>query len=79
MIKPNDTMTVEDMGMPFHKTPYKSGNLFVNFTIAFPDQINQKQITQVKDILSDQKAPASAISELNSVETKIEMKVFDES
>jgi len=38
-IKPNTTMTCEGLGMPFHKTPYKFGNLFVNFKVKFPDQM----------------------------------------
>lgn len=41
VIKPNDMMTCEDLGMPFHKTPYKYGNLFITFNIAFPDKISQ--------------------------------------
>lgn len=44
VIKPNDTMTCEDLGMPFHKTPYKFGNLFITFTVEFPDEINQGQV-----------------------------------
>jgi len=39
VIKPNDIMTCEDLGMPFHKTPYKNGNLFITFTINFPDKM----------------------------------------
>ena len=39
MIKPNDVMTCEDLGMPFHKTPYKYGNMFITFSIKFPDRI----------------------------------------
>jgi len=38
-IKPNTTMTCEGLGMPFHKTPYKFGNLFINFKVKFPDQM----------------------------------------
>ena len=37
VIKPDDLMTCEDLGMPFHKTPYKNGNLFIKFNIKFPD------------------------------------------
>ena len=33
VIKPNSTMTCEGLGMPFHKTPYKFGNLFISFKI----------------------------------------------
>lgn len=40
-------MTCEDLGMPFHKTPYKHGNLFINFKIKFPDTINAQQMTSI--------------------------------
>ncbi len=39
MIKPNSLMTIRDMGMPFHKTIYQSGNLFVMFKVTFPDTL----------------------------------------
>lgn len=41
VIKPNDTMTVEGLGMPFHKTSYKNGNLFITFNIKFPDTVDK--------------------------------------
>ena len=44
VIKPDDLMTIEGLGMPFHKTNYKNGNLFVKFTIKFPDQVELNQI-----------------------------------
>ena len=40
IIRPDSTMTCEGLGMPFHKTPYKFGNLFIKFTVKFPDQLN---------------------------------------
>lgn len=40
VIKPNEIMTCEDLGMPFHKTPYKNGSLFITFSVKFPDQID---------------------------------------
>jgi len=42
--KPNSTMTCEGLGMPFHKTPYRFGNLFITFKVRFPDQVNSGQI-----------------------------------
>jgi DnaJ family protein A protein 2 len=39
VIQPNSIMTVEGLGMPFHKTNYKHGNLFINFSIKFPDTV----------------------------------------
>ena len=44
IIKPNTLMTVEGLGMPYHKTPYKYGNLFINFKIKFPEKLNEEQM-----------------------------------
>lgn len=38
-------MTCEGLGMPFHKTSYKNGNLFITFSIKFPDQIDADQVS----------------------------------
>ena len=43
VIKPNTLMTIEDKGLPFHKNPYKFGNLFVLFTVKFPDSLSSAQ------------------------------------
>lgn len=65
--------------MPFHKTPYKYGNLFINFKIKFPEKLNENQIDQVKTVLSGQAKSKNMINAIKSVE-KIEMLVpFDES
>jgi len=36
-------MTVEDKGLPFHKNPYKFGNLFILFKVVFPDSLNKNE------------------------------------
>jgi|TARA_B110000285_G_scaffold36666_1_gene39669 DnaJ-class molecular chaperone len=41
VIKPDTLMTVEDKGLPFHKNPYKFGNLFVLFHVKFPETLNE--------------------------------------
>ena len=38
--------------MPYHKTSYKLGNMFVKFKITFPKQIDQNQIQSVQQTLS---------------------------
>ena len=43
VIKPNTTMTCEGLGMPFHKTTYKYGNLFINFVVKFPESVSEGQ------------------------------------
>ena len=40
VIKPNSMMTCEGLGMPFHKTPYEFGNLFVLFKVKFPEKVS---------------------------------------
>jgi len=41
VIKPDSLMTIEEKGLPFHKNPYKFGNLFVIFTVVFPTSLDQ--------------------------------------
>jgi DnaJ-class molecular chaperone len=55
VIKPNSLMTIEEKGLPFHKNPYKFGNLFVLFKIKFPESLNATQLEQVKTMLKSQK------------------------
>ena len=49
IIKPGDIRTVEELGMPIMRTPYKFGNLFISFEVEFP---RPKSITkaQAKDL-----------------------------
>jgi DnaJ family protein A protein 2 len=52
VIKPDDIKTVEDKGLPFHKTPYKSGNLFIVFKIKFPESLTTEKVSQVQTALA---------------------------
>jgi len=45
VIKPDDIKTIEEKGLPFHKTPYKSGNLFIVFKIKFPESLSADKVT----------------------------------
>lgn len=72
-------MCVEGLGMPFHKTPYKFGNLFIQFKIKFPERLEEDQVKEVKTILSSQAKSQKQMSAIKAVE-KIEMLMpFDES
>lgn len=53
VVKPNSMMTCEGLGMPFHKTPYKFGNLFITFKIVFPEQMGPTEITNMQKTLKD--------------------------
>jgi DnaJ family protein A protein 2 len=43
IIKPEQILTLEDKGMPFHKNPFKLGNLFIMFKVYYPDAIPLEQ------------------------------------
>lgn len=43
VIKPDQVLTVEEKGMPFHKNPFRFGNLFIMFKIKFPEKIQASQ------------------------------------
>ena len=37
VIKPGEVLTASDLGMPCFHQPYKFGNLFITFSIKFPE------------------------------------------
>lgn len=41
VIKPEQIMTIEEKGMPFHKNSFKFGNLFIMFKVVFPEKITR--------------------------------------
>lgn len=73
VIKPDDLMTIEGLGMPFHKTNYKNGNLFVKFSIKFPDSVDASQISEITNILKEQRQTKAQSSAVSAVEEKIQM------
>lgn len=64
--------------MPFHKTPYKFGNLFILFKIKFPDNVNQGQIEQIGKVLSGQKKSQAQLEAVQSVEDVQKLEPFNE-
>lgn len=63
VIKPDEIKCVPDKGLPFHKTAYKTGNLYVIFKVTFPTSIPQKHLAQVTEALSMQKKPDEDMSD----------------
>ncbi len=55
IVKPNSLMTLKDHGMPFHKTSYQFGHLFVLFKVTFPDRMDAAMFDKLKECLP--KAP----------------------
>lgn len=77
VIKPDDLKTVPDKGLPFHKQPYKFGNLFIMFKVTFPDSIPVDQLPALKAALPGP-AAAAEDAEMADAETLM-LQAFDES
>jgi len=71
-------MTCEGLGMPFHKTPYKFGNLFVKFNVKFPETMNQSQIDAASTILSSQGKSAQEKKDFENADEQVTLVKFDE-
>lgn len=77
MIKPDALMTVEEKGLPFHKTPYQFGNLFILFHVKFPENLNDNQIGLVNSTLSAMKKNRADV-DMDVAETVILRKFQEE-
>lgn len=75
VIKSDDIKTVENHGMPYHKSPYKFGNLFVVFKVVFPDKLQKAQIDKIGEALVAQKKKGDV--DMDVAETS-ELKAFQE-
>ena len=73
IIRPNSVMTVEGRGMPMYKIPHKYGNLFIVFTLKFPDKMNKENLEMIKSLfpvkekieISPEKGIAKQLIEFN--------------
>lgn len=75
VIKPDDLKTVPEKGLPFHKQPYKFGNLFVMFKVTFPDSMPVDKIPAVQSALP---GPTADGDEAMDAETCM-LQAFEES
>ena len=66
VIKPDDLKTIADKGLPFHKAPFKFGNLFVMFKVSFPDSIPVPKVAALKASLP---GPATTADDEMDAET----------
>lgn len=51
IVNNGEIMTVEELGMPFFGRNYKYGNLFIEFTVAFPASLTKAQMKTARDAL----------------------------
>ena len=76
VIKPDDLKTVPDKGLPFHKQPYKFGNLFVMFKVTFPESIPVAKVAGLKQALP---GPASTADDADMDAETFTLSAFEES
>ncbi len=50
IIKPGDLKTVKECGMPFFNSPYRFGNLYLQFNIIFPAKVSEDQKNQLSKV-----------------------------
>lgn len=55
IIKPGELKTVEECGMPFFEAPNRFGNLFIDFNIVFPKNVDDTQSAQLKELFKNEK------------------------
>ena len=60
VIKPDDLKTVPEKGLPFYKSPYRFGNLFIKFSVTFPDSIPVAKLPSITSALPAPETPADA-------------------
>lgn len=79
VIKPNQLKTVKELGLPFFESPFRFGNLYINFDILFPNNIDENQAKLLKEILAEQyksiKQPTNKVEEQYSM---VDFKIEDE-
>lgn len=60
-------MTIEEKGLPFHKNPYKFGNLFVLFKVTFPESLGAAELENVRETLKGMKKKNAKMSATDEV------------
>ena len=48
VIKPDAWMCVREEGMPIQGRPYEKGNLYIHFTVEFPDTVTEAQVAALR-------------------------------
>lgn len=48
VIKPDAFKCIKDEGMPVHGRPYQKGNLYVRFTVVFPDSLSPDVVAKLR-------------------------------
>lgn len=58
VVKPDTWMRVADEGMPTQGRPYEKGNLYIHYTVDFPDALTAEQVQALRGVLGGDPAGA---------------------
>lgn len=63
LVRPNDVLRVADQGMPYPRSPFQHGSIFVKFDIEFPEDgaLNADKIKKLRKILPASLAPMDTV------------------
>lgn len=50
VIKPDAWMAIKGEGMPIHGRPYEKGNMYIHFTVEFPDVVTPEQSAALRSV-----------------------------
>lgn len=45
VIKPDSFYCIQDEGMPVHGRPFQKGNIYVHFTVEFPESLDESVVS----------------------------------
>ena len=76
IIKPGVLKTVHECGMPFFESPYRFGNLYINFNIVFPSSLDEEQMKGLKELFP---SADMEIEEDKTIKEKYTMTEYNES
>ena len=76
IIKPGVLKTVHECGMPFFESPYRFGNLYINFNIVFPSSLDEEQMKGLKGLFP---SADMEIEEDKTIKEKYTMTEYNES
>nr|QKY15040.1 dnaj-like protein/chaperone protein dnaj 2 (DJA2) [Polytomella parva] len=63
VIKPDTFKRIADEGMPLHGRPFTKGNLYIHFSVKFPDSLEAEQVEALSSVLPLSPEAARAVKE----------------
>lgn len=63
VIKPDSWKCINEEGMPVHGRPFEKGNLYIRFSVKFPESLSSEEVQHLKQVLPSPPQPQAPMSE----------------